>query len=119
MKDAGWLETYLYDHIIFRITECLFQCYQNKFNMLCEGTAGTLIMEMLARPLSSDILKNADIGTQVLTSFFNGMLPHTCKFLMEKQSFRISPELDAEIKRMYADRKVPPFLYCFKNKLKF
>ncbi|VDM82061.1 unnamed protein product [Strongylus vulgaris] len=61
--------------------------------------------EMLTRPLSGkeEVFPSA---TQ-LTSFLSGLLPRSCSFLTStagRNSFRIDPELDQEIKRMYTDK---------------
>lgn len=85
--------------------------------MLCEGTAGSLLLEMLTRPLSSREMSSVSFpSTTYLASVLGGLLPHQCAFLTahdgDRGSFRIDPELDKEIKRMYADKNrtkgVPP-----------
>ncbi|CAJ0591976.1 unnamed protein product [Cylicocyclus nassatus] len=87
-----------------RIAECVMGCTRLKFNMLCDGTAGSLLMEMLTRPLSEEA--EAFPSATYLTSFLGGLLPRTCEFLTSKgrHSFRIDPELDEEIKRMYSEK---------------
>uniref|UniRef100_A0A1I7XKQ3 CPG4 domain-containing protein n=1 Tax=Heterorhabditis bacteriophora TaxID=37862 RepID=A0A1I7XKQ3_HETBA len=88
-----------------RIAQCLMGCYRTKYNMLCEGSAGSLLMEMLTRPFSS---RESSSELQ-LSSFLGGLLPHQCSFLTAsggRWGFRIDPELDKEIKRMYNNKKI-------------
>ncbi|EYC23785.1 hypothetical protein Y032_0015g2830 [Ancylostoma ceylanicum] len=92
-----------------RIGECLMGCTRTKFNMLCEGTAGSLLLEMLTRPLSTRGKSAFSFpSSSHLASFLGGFLPRSCSFLTTpgrgSNSFRIDPELDKEIKRMYADK---------------
>ncbi|RCN50568.1 hypothetical protein ANCCAN_03181 [Ancylostoma caninum] len=92
-----------------RIGECLMGCTRTKFNMLCEGTAGSLLLEMLTRPLSTRGKSAFSFPSMShLASFLGGFLPRTCSFLTTPgrghSGFRIDPELDKEIKRMYSDK---------------
>ncbi|KHJ88980.1 hypothetical protein OESDEN_11213 [Oesophagostomum dentatum] len=88
-----------------RIAECVMGCTRTKYNMLCEGTAGSIMLEMLTRPLSMD---GEPFPTAThLASFLGGFFPRSCGFLTTsggRNSFRIDPELDKEIKRMYSDK---------------
>ncbi|KAK5966611.1 hypothetical protein GCK32_011353, partial [Trichostrongylus colubriformis] len=91
------------------IAQCLMTCTRTKYNMLCEGTAGSLLLEMLTLPLSTR--DSASFPSSIhLTSFLGGLLPYQCSFLTapegERGSFRIDPELDKEIKRMYSNKNV-------------
>ncbi|PAV68220.1 hypothetical protein WR25_21383 [Diploscapter pachys] len=83
-----------------RTGKCLMDCHKAKFDVTCEGTAGSLIMEALSRPLSSP-------SSFPFLSMFSGLLPHQCSYLMGDglQSLRIDKQLDVDIKRMYQDRK--------------
>ncbi|KAJ1346234.1 hypothetical protein KIN20_000986 [Parelaphostrongylus tenuis] len=92
-----------------RIGQCLMSCTRTKYNMLCEGTAGSLLMEMLIRPFSVNIVNSAAFSsTSQLASFLGSFLPHHCSFLTARDgspdSYRIDSELDKEIKRMYRNR---------------
>ncbi|VDM53766.1 unnamed protein product [Angiostrongylus costaricensis] len=82
-----------------KIGQCLMGCTRTKYNMLCEGTAGSLLENVAAFP-----------STSHLASFLGSFLPHQCSFLTARDgapdSYRIDPELDKEIKRMYADKDV-------------
>uniref|UniRef100_A0A914EL87 Chondroitin proteoglycan 4 domain-containing protein n=1 Tax=Acrobeloides nanus TaxID=290746 RepID=A0A914EL87_9BILA len=85
-----------------RVGECLLQCYKTKLNLRCEGNAGSLISETLVRPF--DNLRSYGGFLPSLISF---LLPPKCSFLTNSQKmsrFRISPELEASLKKMYADR---------------
>ncbi|KAE9417876.1 hypothetical protein Angca_002606, partial [Angiostrongylus cantonensis] len=89
-----------------RIGQCLMGCTRTKYNMLCEGTAGSLLLEMLVRPLSVNSENVAAFpSTSHLASFLGSLLPQQCSFLTARDgtpnSYRIDPELDKEIKRMY------------------
>ncbi|VDK84124.1 unnamed protein product [Cylicostephanus goldi] len=59
---------------------------------------------MLTRPLSNEA--EAFPSATYLTAFLGGLLPRTCGFLTStgRHGFRIDPELDAEIKRMYSNK---------------
>ncbi|WKY09247.1 hypothetical protein Q1695_001979 [Nippostrongylus brasiliensis] len=89
-----------------RIGQCLMACTKTKYNMICEGTAGSLLLEMLTRPLSAQ--SGSFATSSYLASVLGGLLPHQCSFLTAgggaRESFRIDPELDKEIKRMYSDK---------------
>ncbi|KAK6053861.1 hypothetical protein COOONC_08634 [Cooperia oncophora] len=92
-----------------KIAQCLMSCTRTKYNMMCEGTAGSLLLEMLTLPLSpSESSSTSFLSATHLTSFLGGLLPHTCAFLTaregKRESFRIDPDLDKEIKRMYSDK---------------
>ncbi|KJH48089.1 hypothetical protein DICVIV_05795 [Dictyocaulus viviparus] len=90
-----------------KIGQCLMGCTRNKYNMLCEGTAGSLLLEMLTLPLSVDSGESSAFpSTSHIASFLGGLLPHQCSFLTARNgnSYRIDPELNKEIKRMYANR---------------
>ncbi|KAK6754775.1 hypothetical protein RB195_013644 [Necator americanus] len=95
-----------------RIGECLMKCMRTKYNMLCEGTAGSILLEMLTRPLSAGRGSTPSFpSTAHLTSFLGGFLPRSCGYLTTPRKghndFRIDPELDKEIKRMYSDKNRP------------
>ncbi|VDP20782.1 unnamed protein product [Heligmosomoides polygyrus] len=65
-----------------RIGQCLMGCTKTKYNMLCEGTAGSLLLEMLTRPLSSREMSSVSFpSTTYLASVLGGLLPHQCAFL--------------------------------------
>uniref|UniRef100_A0A0K0CXE0 Uncharacterized protein n=1 Tax=Angiostrongylus cantonensis TaxID=6313 RepID=A0A0K0CXE0_ANGCA len=68
-------------------------CTRTKYNMLCEGTAGSLLENVAAFP-----------STSHLASFLGSLLPQQCSFLTARDgtpnSYRIDPELDKEIKRI-------------------
>ncbi|XGW04462.1 hypothetical protein V3C99_015555 [Haemonchus contortus] len=93
-----------------KIAQCLMGCTRSKYNMLCEGTAGSLLLEMLTLPLSTNDANSILFpSTSHLASFLGGLLPHQCSFLTAREgkrgSFRIDPALDNEIKRMYLEKK--------------
>lgn len=103
--DFGFVHKFIDPHLtkLFisescRIAQCLLQCFRNKFNIHCDGIAGSLLTEAIIRPFDSRV-QSLPIGA-VVKSF----LPTQCKFMydgMTIKKFRIDPELDKEIKRMY------------------
>ncbi|CAJ0582753.1 unnamed protein product, partial [Mesorhabditis spiculigera] len=104
--DGGFIKNFIDPHMMTmvasescRIGQCMLECYRNKFNMLCEGTAGSLVSEAIVRPLDSSGSKAGLLG-----SVFGVFLPAQCRFMYDNsllRKYRIDPALDKDLKRMY------------------
>ncbi|CAI4223405.1 unnamed protein product [Auanema sp. JU1783] len=83
---------------------CVLDCVRSKFNARCEGSAGTLLSEVLVRPIASTQEKMS-IMSPLMGMFF----PEECNFLYsgnDLSKHRIDPTLNEELRRMYIKKEV-------------
>uniref|UniRef100_A0A0M3ICJ2 Vitellogenin domain-containing protein n=1 Tax=Ascaris lumbricoides TaxID=6252 RepID=A0A0M3ICJ2_ASCLU len=90
---------------ICRIVKCIMDCSKTKFNTRCEGSAGSLLAEVVIRPLSTS---QRSLVAVPLFGVLAASLPMQCDFISNEQildTYRIDPRLNEHLKRIY--RKTP------------
>ncbi|KAE9549473.1 hypothetical protein FO519_007313 [Halicephalobus sp. NKZ332] len=88
-----------------RIAKCLLGCYKSKLNIRCSGVAGSLLTEVLVRPIDSIQKKGG-----VMTSVVSLLLPTQCKFFTipkEMEKLRMDPKIDENLKILYPVTETP------------
>ncbi|VDM50349.1 unnamed protein product [Toxocara canis] len=89
---------------VCRIARCFMDCCKMKFNSRCEGSAGSLLAEVVVRAFSSS---QRSVGAMPLFGALVASLPIQCNFLSNEQvldSYRIDQRLNEDIKRIYSRR---------------
>ena len=87
-----------------RIVKCLLGCYKSKLNIRCSGVAGSLLTEVLIRPVDAIQMRGG-----VMTSVVTLLLPNQCKFFTnpkQMEKLRIDPKIEEDLKRLYPDTEV-------------
>jgi len=88
-----------------RIVKCLLGCYKSKLNIRCSGVAGSLLTEVLIRPVDAIQMRGG-----VMTSVVTLLLPNQCKFFTnpkQMEKLRIDPKIEEDLKRLYPDTEIP------------
>ena len=98
------------------VLQCYLGCLREKYNNRCYGVAGSLLSEVLVRPIA---VGSESLSLSPLSNFAKLMLPGECAFLTSASalsSLRIDKKLDADLKQTYAaNRKVKEFKYILPN----
>uniref|UniRef100_A0A915BCI7 Chondroitin proteoglycan 4 domain-containing protein n=3 Tax=Parascaris univalens TaxID=6257 RepID=A0A915BCI7_PARUN len=90
---------------ICRIVKCILDCSKTKFDTRCEGSAGSLLAEVMIRPLSTS---QRSLIALPLLGVLAASLPMQCDFISNERildTYRINPRLNEHLKRIY--RKTP------------
>uniref|UniRef100_A0A8R1DNU3 CPG4 domain-containing protein n=1 Tax=Caenorhabditis japonica TaxID=281687 RepID=A0A8R1DNU3_CAEJA len=85
-----------------RVGDCMLDCIRSKFNTRCEGSAGTLLSEVLVRPIA--ISQNKMTMLRPVLGMF---VPEQCAYLhsnSDLKKHRIDTTMDEELKRMYSEK---------------
>ncbi|KHN75845.1 Chondroitin proteoglycan 4 [Toxocara canis] len=87
-----------------QVLQCFLSCLRSKFNTRCHGMAGSLLSEVIFRPIAmgQDLML---LGPAL--NLVRLILPMQCNFVMTKagiSKFRINSELDAKLKSAYSSK---------------
>uniref|UniRef100_A0A915BBE4 Chondroitin proteoglycan 4 domain-containing protein n=1 Tax=Parascaris univalens TaxID=6257 RepID=A0A915BBE4_PARUN len=85
-----------------QVIQCYLTCMRSKFNARCSGMAGSLLSEVIFRPISMG--HNLVVFGPAL-NFVRLVLPVQCNFVLTKagiDTFRIDEKLDVELKKAYS-----------------
>lgn len=91
---------------VCRVAECMLTCYKQKLNTRCDGTAGSILAEVVLRPIA-DVQAVGGPISPLLTS----LLPLKCAFLHDPNimnQLRIDERLSKEIAKKYQLQKELP-----------
>ncbi|CEF65551.1 Hypothetical protein SRAE_2000023000 [Strongyloides ratti] len=89
-----------------RVAECMLSCYKQKLNTRCDGIAGSILAEVVLRPVA-DVQAVGGPISPLLTS----LLPLKCAFLHDTnimKQLRIDERLSKEIAKKYRLQKELP-----------
>lgn len=98
------------------VLHCYLGCLREKYNNRCYGVAGSLLSEVLVRPIA---VGSESVVLSPLSNFAKLMLPDECGFLTSSSalsSLRIDRKLNEDLKRTYtSNRKAKEFKYILPN----
>uniref|UniRef100_A0A0N5BWD7 CPG4 domain-containing protein n=1 Tax=Strongyloides papillosus TaxID=174720 RepID=A0A0N5BWD7_STREA len=98
-----------------RVAECMLSCYKQKLNTRCDGTAGSILAEVVLRPIA-DVQAVAGPISPIISS----VLPLKCAFLHDPSimnQLRIDERLSKEIAKKYRLQKELPQRNVEKNEI--
>uniref|UniRef100_A0A0N5AU46 CPG4 domain-containing protein n=1 Tax=Syphacia muris TaxID=451379 RepID=A0A0N5AU46_9BILA len=98
------------------VLQCYLGCLRSKYNGRCYGVAGSLLSEVLVRPL---VESSNSMTLSPLADLAKLVLPKECGYLTTPSalwSLRIDKKLDDDLKRAYTrTKKVKEFRYYLPN----
>ncbi|VDN03304.1 unnamed protein product [Thelazia callipaeda] len=89
------------------ILECYFFCLKAKYNSRCYGIGGSMLMEVIARPLFQ--MHNSMVLGPIW-NILRIMMPSRCNFLLTDSGLawhRIDEKLDHDLREFYKNRTEP------------